>query len=309
MANEGIDQDELSRFEVALVQELAKRGFEMILIGDELTFESLKTKRRGSANLVTFFKVHKGGKSVEEVADQITGMLDTLASPAPQVPGEKPQPRFDLDRLYPLIKGPDFIMAYHKTLETRLGANLPPNHPSMPVVFRYAKDHEVYILCGFDIGTGYAYLMNGVFNEYSISESDLFKRMMQNLVRKMDAIIREKKFRYLKQADGVFSIAFPEDLAPSFLLLANRYYDLLEEITGIKGGKFFWAFCVSGEEMLICSPSLSDETLGVVVATVHQRQEELMKRPEMHQIIRIEPMVILREGMTFPAPTQPSPKR
>jgi len=311
MATEGIDPDELGKFEVALIQELARRGFEMNLTGDSLTFESLKTKQRGSADLVALFKAHKGGKSITEIADQLLGMMNTLNPPAPKdaPPQARPRPNLDLDALYPMVKGPDFVRAYMASLEKQFGPNLPPDHPSLPKIFKYSKDHEVYIFCGFDIGTGYAYLINKALKELNISDMDLFKRMMQNLARAMDSIIAEKRFRHGKQIDGVFSVVFPGDLAPSFLLVANRYFDLLAEITGVKDAKFFYAFCVSGEEILICSPTLNEETLGLVVATVYKRQEELMKRPEVHQISRIEPMIVLREGTTFPAVRQPSPKR
>ncbi len=315
MAGGDIDQGELTQFEIEIAKELGKRGFETLLSGDTLNFEEIKTKRKGKADLVTFFKVYKQGKKIEEVADQMIGYMDKVAPVtsaagrfnAAAPPGTKPE--ISLDNLYPIVKGLGFLIAYNKSLEAQFGKNIPPDHPSVPKVFRCAPDHDSYIFCGFDIGSGYTYLMNKVFAGFNISERELLNKMMDNLARRIDGYVREKRFNHLKQMEGVFSISFPDDMAASFLLIANRHFGLLEEITGAKGAEFFYGFTVTSGEIMICTPSCGQDTIRIVADNIRSRQMELSKRAEVHQIVQIDPLIITRERVIYPNVRQPSPRR
>jgi hypothetical protein len=330
MAPDGIDQDELGKFEVALVQELAKRGFEMNLTGDNITFQSQKAKQSGSADMAALFRTYKEGTGVPQIADRIIGASGTEKPPAggarsvppsaqaagnpqPSAPRESSspplQPKADIDRIYPLIRGQDFLAAYRAYMEKQAGGPLAPDHPSMPKVFLLSKDHQTCIFCGLDINGKFAYVDNVMFAGFGIGEMDFFRVMMQNLIRRMDPIMSGRRFKSEKQPEGTYILRFPDGLAPSFLLIANRYFDLLSEVISAKDAKFFWAFSISGDEMMVGPPTLSEEGLKLALARAYQNQMELSKNPAANLIVRVEPMIILREGMTFPAPIQPSPKR
>lgn len=313
MAGEAIDKEELGKFEVALLTEFAKRGFEMNLSGDNVTYQSQKTKQGGSADMAELFTQYKAGRGIPQIVDQ--AISSPSAPPqkpaAAQPPAERaspPQslPKLDLERIYPLIRGPDFLAAYKSYLEKQSGGPLAPDHPSMPKVFLFAKDHQVYIFCGLDVAGKYAYVDNRAAAESGVGEMDLFRKMMQNLMLRMDPIMSGRQFRAEKVLDGAYTFRFPDGLASSFLLIANRYYDIIAETTMSRDAKYFYAFSISGDEMMVAGSSLNEEGLKQAVTAVYQKQVELTKNPET-LIVRVEPMVIMREGMTFPAPRQPSP--
>ncbi len=281
-----IDPGELLRFQGALLSELERLGFILIRFTDE-GFEVAGPGGKRYAKAATFFKMHKQGAGVAEIADLIANAKGREESLRPKV-----------EDLTPFVKGPDFILAYQKTIERSLG-RVGPDHPSLPVIIRPWRGHDVYVLCAIDIGYGFTYLLNGSFKGLGISHKELYGRMIESLDRRISAIISEKRYKHLKQAEGVHSIAFPEDLAPSFLLVAERHFDFLESVSGIIGAEFFYALTVTTEEILILGPSVPMDLLAFAVKRTRERQEELGARAEVHQIVSIEPVVITKKGVTF----------
>jgi hypothetical protein len=288
MADE-IDPGEMLRFQAQLLSELEKRGY--LLTGFTemgFGFVSTETGEKNEIRTSTYFKLYKSGKTISEIIEQITSIRKEM----------KTIEKADIENLFPIVKDADFMISYEKTLERMLG-QLPPEHPAMPILFKNWKDHEVYILCGMDLGHSYRYLSLGDLNKMGLSHQELYAKMIDNLAKKTESAIKEKKVDHLKQAAGIHSLAFPDDLSPSFVLIAHRYFDYLEELTGIIGAEYFIAFVVTTEEILICGPSLPPEALKIVYGKVLARQEELKNQPQVHKIVSIEPIILTRQGMTF----------
>jgi hypothetical protein len=287
---EEIDSKELLKFQAALLSELEKRGY--ILAGfTEDGFEIVAANGHGGkryAKTTTFFKLYKQGKSIDEIAGYITNKEQF-----------KEALKVKPEELLAMVKDLEFILKYEKMLESSLGGPLEPNHPSLPVIIQPWKGHEVYVLCGIDIGYGYTYLINSSFKELNISHRELYDKMIETLDKKIGKIISEKRYTLLKQAEGVHSIAFPDDLGPSFLLVAHKYFDFLEQASGIIGAEFFYAFTVTTEEILIVGPSVPPELLAFAANRIRERQEELSMRTQVHQIVSIEPVIITKKGLTF----------
>jgi hypothetical protein len=201
--------------------------------------------------------------------------------------------------IFPLVKGPEFVMGCKEIVENRFG-KVAPDHPMLPVVMQVSERHDFYILCGVDTGKGYAYLTNGDFGRLGISHKDLMDRMLENLERVIGGIILEKKYTHVKQEEGRHSFTFPNDLAPSFILVAHKHYDVVENETGIMGAEFFYVLTVTTGEIIVCGPSLPVDALGFLVEQINERKDELAGeagRPE--EIVSVEPVIITKEGWSF----------
>ncbi|MFH1520681.1 MAG: hypothetical protein ABID61_03490 [Candidatus Micrarchaeota archaeon] len=279
------DDLEKVKFEAELLEIFEKKRY----ILSKYTEEGFAIQGEGVAeikvNTDEFLKMHKSGKSAEEIVEIIIG--------ARRVVEEKPV----VDNIYPLVKDKYYVSAYQNALKQAAEkAGMTWDNALLPMIFKNWPDKEIYMFCGATTEKGYRYITNKEFPAYGLDEKKFFRMIFDNLYGKLDGFVKDGLVKITKQEDGSFILNVQEDLAASFLIIAERYFDFIQRKIDNDQAEFFYAFTVSTEEVYLCDPKTSVETLKTVINKITERQKELTS---LHHPLTIEPLLITRKGITF----------
>lgn len=280
------DDLEKVKFEAELLSMFEKKKY----ILNRYTEDGFAIQGEGVAeikvNTTEYLKMHNDGRSIEEIAEMIIGSRRVIA--------EKPK----MDNIYPLVKDKYYVGAYQNALKQAAEkAGVPWDTALLPMVFKNWPDREIYIFCGAATENGYRYITNKEFPTYGLEGKRFFGAILDNLYGKLDGFVKEGGVKITKQTDGSFILNVQEDLAASFLLIAERYFDFIQSKLGSDQAEYFYAFTVSTEEVFLCDPKTPIEALKVVINKTTERQKELAN--SIHHPITIEPILITRNGITF----------
>ncbi len=281
-----IDLEALEKFRSKLMWALEEKGFLVTgLTEDGFTMEDREKGTKHGVFILTYYKLFLEGKTIDEI-------IQMLLTSVP----DKSQIR--IENCYPLVKDTEFVLDYQKLIEEKIGGDM-TDPRNLPLIFKLWSDHEFYVFCGVDLGHSYAYLTRSKFNEFNIDEKQFYDKLLDNLIKKIEELSKESKITLLLQAPGVYSLGISDDFAPSFLLIAHRYINFLRNSTGMRDAEFFYAFVVTTEEILICDPKFDSNMIALIMKRVKERQEELLLSTKKARTIRLEPIIITKNGMTF----------
>ncbi|MFH1785586.1 MAG: hypothetical protein ABH842_04095 [Candidatus Micrarchaeota archaeon] len=280
-----MDDLEIDKFEAELLTVFERKKFLLTRYTEDGFCIQGEGLAETKIKIADFFKMHKEGKSVEEI-------VQIIASGNQRKMPEKPE----INNIYPLIKDRYFASGYPTALKKAAEkAGVEWDQGYLPLMFKNWPEHEIYIFSGVQTGQGYRYLSNTDFGRIGMPDKQFFVAIMENLHRKIDGFMKEGKIKITKQDEGIFSLNVPDDLAVSFLLVANKYFDFLVKFCGET--EFFYVFTVTTEEIILCNAKVTSDKIKELMTKIIEKQKDAANN--VHHPVSIEPVLITKNGLGF----------
>ena len=272
-------------FESSLRKELEKRGYSISGTSDgKFQLSHAKKNIKIDVNLAAFSEKFSQGKTILQIADIIEGPEDE-------------QKGLDTSRLYPLLKDATFVGNATQQLTiaaAKAGKALDPLDTL--VIFRMLPEQAIYVIASVDTGETFRYLTRRDLG--SLDQEKMLAQATENLMKKVNGHIANGKVEFFKQSDSIYSLFVPDDFACSFLLVGQRYIDLIAKSTGWDKKNGFICIPVTNDEMLICDPGETLPNMDTMMDAVRSRQDETESKTSK-KAVRTMPILLTETGWKF----------
>lgn len=259
-------------FEAELLEEFERRGFSIHgFVDGGFNLVNGVSGQKLSVETATQYKKYMEGTEISKIVD---GMLGGSS--------EK-----KILAILPIVKDRSFLKAW---IDSVRKDKKEPKESELPLIAAI-PDYDFLVYYVFAEGERSSFLTRGDLASLGMDEKGLLNASIENLEGVLRKMAEGGKMHVKKQDEWAWTLTIPSGLAPSFVLVANRFIDFVRKSTGLKYERFY-LFTISAEEVLICDPNVHLSMLPAIKRMVEIKQETL----KGNAAVRLPAFIITKEG-------------